>query len=152
MCYNILMKTCTKCGETKEEELFSWKIKGKTRSSSCKSCHKDYRREHYLANSEKYKEKARDWEIKNGGKLFIRYRLTEDQYKDMLSKYDGLCWLCKIKPATCVDHDHGCCNSPTSCGKCVRGILCYGCNTGLGLLGDNIDSLNKAMVYLDSKE
>jgi hypothetical protein len=30
----------------------------------------------------------------------------------------------------------------------VRGILCSGCNTGLGHLGDNIDGLLRAVAYL----
>lgn len=36
------------------------------------------------------------------------------------------------RSAFAVDHDHACCNGGTSCGRCVRGILCSSCNMSLG--------------------
>jgi len=35
------------------------------------------------------------------------------------------------------DHDHVCCSGKKSCGKCLRGLLCHGCNTKLGALENN---------------
>jgi hypothetical protein len=32
----------------------------------------------------------------------------------------------------------------------VRGLLCSACNTGIGLLGDNVEGLQRAMNYLNS--
>lgn len=144
------MRACSKCLKSKDEEQFSWKIKNKQRQSRCKSCHKEYRKQHYNDNRQKYIDKARRWETLQGGKLFVRYRLTEDDLSSMIAKYDGKCWLCKTKPAVYVDHDHSCCSGDTTCGKCVRGVLCSGCNTGLGLLGDNIDGLKRAILYVSS--
>lgn len=39
-----------------------------------------------------------------------------------------------------VDHDHACCGSRGSCGKCVRGFLCRACNTYLGAIKDDPDN------------
>jgi hypothetical protein len=47
-----------------------------------------------------------------------------------------------------TDHDHKCCPDSNSCGKCVRGLLCWRCNVGLGIFSDDIDSLISASVYL----
>ncbi len=40
-----------------------------------------------------------------------------------------------------LDHDH-------ATGK-YRGTLCNKCNTGMGLLGDTIDGLRRALAYLE---
>jgi len=145
------MKQCYTCGKIKTEEAYSWKVKNVKRSGVCKDCHKEYRREHYLANRDKYISKARAWEEKNGGKLAVRYNLSAEQVAELLAKYDSKCWLCQEKPATHIDHNHSCCSGATSCGKCIRGILCSKCNTGLGFLGDNMTGLQRAMKYLSHK-
>jgi hypothetical protein len=44
------------------------------------------------------------------------------------------------KKAMCVDHDHET--------GAVRGTLCSSCNTGIGMLKDNIEILTKAISYL----
>ncbi|MGW7594475.1 endonuclease domain-containing protein [Streptomyces asiaticus] len=47
-----------------------------------------------------------------------------------------------------IDHDHSCCPGKRSCGKCVRGLLCGGCNNGLGRFKDDVNVLQAAIEYL----
>lgn len=49
-------KICSKCKEDLPVEQFSTK-KGKLQSY-CKSCHKEYRQQHYIDNKQKYIDKA----------------------------------------------------------------------------------------------
>jgi hypothetical protein len=88
------------------------------------------------------REKATQWRY--------LYKLAPDVYAKMLSEQDNRCAVCKeifIKPPK-VDHDHTCCSGKRSCGKCVRGLLCLGCNAALGNLKDSILALESAIVYL----
>lgn len=49
-----------------------------------------------------------------------------------------------------VDHDHRCCPPGTkNCGECIRGVLCTGCNIGLGAFQDNPERLLAAAEYLN---
>jgi len=82
------------------------------------------------------------------------YGITADQYKVMLEVQDGGCAICGGMNSNgrrlAVDHDHSCC--PTkfrSCGKCVRGLLCSGCNATLGHMRDNPALLRAAVDYLE---
>ncbi len=48
-----------------------------------------------------------------------------------------------------VDHDHKCCPGRTSCGKCVRGLLCNPHNEMFGRNGDNPDVFRDMAYYLE---
>jgi len=79
-----------------------------------------------------------------------RYNLTPEQTEKLIV---GICDLCgakrdESKRSFHVDHDHNCCPGPNSCGKCVRGILCSTCNTGLGMFKDDPELLHAAIRYL----
>lgn len=89
-----------------------------------------YRNKRYQTDSEKSK------------RLFLRYGITLEEYKQILEAQDNGCCLCgrrDTKPLH-VDHDH-------KTGK-VRGLLCSSCNMGLGLFGDDSNLLQKAINYL----
>jgi hypothetical protein len=55
----------------------------------------------------------------------------------------------KYKTTLHVDHDHTCCAKNTSCGKCVRGLLCAGCNMALGLLRNNPGIISGLALYAE---
>lgn len=80
------------------------------------------------------------------GCSLARNRLVIGASKEIVDKLidaqNNRCAICekKLGKRFCVDHDH-------ATGK-VRGILCYRCNTGIGLLGDNADGIKKALEYL----
>lgn len=73
--------------------------------------------------------------------------LTFEQYQILKKLYAGKCGICR-KPNRsnrdlAIDHCHKT--------RRVRGMLCGKCNIGLGLLGDDIASLNRALRYLKKK-
>ncbi|MGW3235138.1 endonuclease VII domain-containing protein [Streptomyces olivaceus] len=53
----------------------------------------------------------------------------------------GLCAICLKAPAVQVDHCH-------ETGR-VRGVLCFNCNSGLGLLRDDPEAMYRAADYLE---
>lgn len=76
-----------------------------------------------------------------------------DSVNDLLRNQNNLCAICEReisftaaekanKPH--IDHNH-------DTGE-VRGLLCLTCNTGIGMFGDSLELLEKAMKYLDRFE
>jgi hypothetical protein len=64
------------------------------------------------------------------------YKIGKQEVINFIEKQNG-CAICHYRNSLfpiwwSVDHDHSCCNGDTSCGKCVRGIVCSFCNRGLG--------------------
>jgi len=80
------------------------------------------------------------------------YGITIAQYEAIKELQGGRCAICQIASGAskhlAVDHDHKCCAGETSCGKCVRGLLCSRCNQGLGFARDNIEHFQRAIDYL----
>jgi hypothetical protein len=66
-----------------------------------------------------------------------RYGLTRQMFDRLLEAQGHACAMGR-EPFTqdsmiFVDHDHACCpREKSSCGRCVRGLLCLSCNTALG--------------------
>jgi hypothetical protein len=120
-----VIRVCRVCGRTRPIEAFS-------RRSSKKG-----RRRYYCKECGKNRE------------LLRRFGVLRSEYDAILSSQGGRCAICRVaSPATtdsrrrmfCVDHCH-------ATGK-VRGLLCINCNRGLGLLGDDVEAIRRALAYL----
>lgn len=72
--------------------------------------------------------------------LWDEYKLTEDQFYDLLEEQDNRCAICKEEKRLIVDHDH--------ISKEVRGLLCYSCNTALGIFKEDMYTLLSAVDYI----
>ena len=82
-----------------------------------------------------------------------RTGLTPEGYAKLLESQSECCAICGSPDpggsgAWHIDHDHACCPGKRSCGECVRGALCSGCNMALGLLHDDMARLQSAIDYL----
>jgi hypothetical protein len=60
------------------------------------------------------------------------YNVTKEFVHRLLEFQRGSCAICGSRNAGSkslhIDHDHVCCPGRRSCGDCVRGLLCSGCN------------------------
>ena len=81
-----------------------------------------------------------------------RYGITAADFQRMWDAQGGKCAVCQVafpplargdmsKDRAVVDHDHAT--------GAVRGLLHHNCNKALGMLGDNIGSLEGAIRYLN---
>lgn len=93
-------------------------------------------------------------------KMIYYYGVTLERYYEMLAAQGGGCAVCSsTEPGGRhpdwfqIDHDHACCPTPKrktmkTCGRCVRGLLCWRCNLGLGMLQDDPEVIDSAADYL----
>lgn len=87
--------------------------------------------------------------MKKHSSLMAKYKLSINQWESILESQNGRCAICnEISERLCVDHNHSCCPSRKTCGKCIRGILCDTCNRALGLMKDNPEIFLSAHKYL----
>lgn len=80
-----------------------------------------------------------------------RYLCGGTSYKGLLRKQGKRCLICGRGPSSTrlhADHDHSHCPGKIGCSKCIRGLLCFSCNSGLGNFKDSELLLLAAIRYL----
>ena len=73
------------------------------------------------------------------------YGLTIQDYNRLLESQGGVCSICKktddLRPNLSVDHDH--------VTGMVRGLLCTRCNSALGIVLEDVKTINAMAQYLE---
>lgn len=89
-----------------------------------------------------------------GRRVLANFNISPEQYDALKAIQGGRCAICQRATGAAkrlaVDHDHTCCPGPTSCGQCVRGLLCGPCNDLLGHAHDDPAMFYRAVDYLRS--
>lgn len=96
------------------------------------------------SNPELFSQKLRSNNLKK------KYGITLDKFEEMYKNQGGVCAICKCVPhigrlvisrGFCVDHDH--------LTEQVRALVCFNCNTMIGLAKDNPDILRAGADYIE---
>ncbi len=130
-------KNCNGCGDWKVFERFSkGKYSFQGHIACCKDCINEKRRIKALNPEFKLKEKERA--------LKRSYNLTLKRFFELKMIQGNRCGSCgkefTDENGANVDHDH--------ITLMIRGILCHKCNSGLGFIGDTIESVRALLKYL----
>ena len=133
---------CGKCGVTK-----NILESGATR---CPNCHIRWLREYYRTSETRRENQRRAY-------VQRKYGLSLDELEKLLDQQHGCCAICsrpwqdcvsakraqydiRFLQYLCIDHDH-------VTGR-VRGLLCNGCNTAIGMFGEDPTRFSAAASYL----
>lgn len=129
----------------------------------CHDCTKENKKAYYRADPEKYlgytaayrkanPDKLKAYQDRTKGQrrkrnLMKKYGITEEQFDQMFEDQGRCCAICKAPTANAgrygwhTDHCHEM--------DYVRGILCHGCNVGIGNLRHSPYILRAAADYLE---
>ncbi len=132
-----MSQQCKKCLTQRPLAFFEIDKKtGRPARRVCKECRNAREREYRVGDRQR---KKRLWGV---------YKITLDDYNNMLIAQNNVCAICFNKNTSgpwkgllAVDHCH-------KTGK-VRGLLCDSCNRGIGQLKDDIELVKNAVGYLE---
>ena len=139
-------KKCLQCNKRKSTDFFRLRKNKPGRNphleSYCKACEAENNRRRYENVKHIYK-------IRDFGRNCEKFGITVEEYKKMFDLQNGKCGICNqhetqrrngVLKNLAIDHCH-------VTGK-NRMLLCNACNTAIGLLKENIEIIEAAVLYL----
>lgn len=141
------MKLCTSCNIQKGFEGFYKKTRAEDYANTsagyshkCKECTKESTAKYRGIKRAKNPDWQREIDLKHS------YGISLSDWNELFQKQNGCCAICGDHQSTLskklrVDHCHK--TGP------VRGLLCATCNSGIGMLKDDVKVLEKAISYLN---
>lgn len=126
------MRRCPDCGEEKPpDDFYRRRSRPQGRQHFCKECSKARSRANHNPERKRVQHLRRT------------YGISLVQEQEMRERQGGACGICRTAPATHVDHHHET--------GAVRGLLCNPCNVAIGLLREDIATMENAIVWLKPK-
>lgn len=137
------------CRECRRNQVAQFKKRNPDKVKATQKAARNKRIEYYQEYDRKRNQTEERKRYKRNLELVKRYGITLEEYEKRIDEQNRLCPICQkeLKPFTkhgaSVDHCH---NSLQ-----IRGILCNKCNSLLGFVNDDVDSLKRAIQYLGSE-
>lgn len=166
------MKQCKRCKDlgvgSKPDSEFNKGSDTDGLQNMCREHSREANRAWVKANPEKNRAKGKRFRDANPvgyrhgqtkSRLKRVYGISSEQYLKLMEDQNGECALCELPIISLLDNDRDFKGRPDNniarvdhCHETgrVRGLLCFGCNVGLGKFRDDTKLLLKATRYLDS--
>jgi hypothetical protein len=133
-------KRCPTCEVVKPRDEFGRRKDGKSRAE-CKACAAAYSRLWAQLNPEKLQARNR------AGALKRYFGLTVEDYERLAAAQNHRCAICMV-PAHELSRGRLFVDHCATTGR-IRGLLCSGCNTGIGGLRHDPAALRRAADYVE---
>ena len=141
------MKTRVRCQRTQPTDAFSPHTRTRDRlHPQCRTCRAELARAYYAANRTTVLAEQRGSERRRAyNREYARrrkYGISRAEYEAIVEAQGGCCAICGVDGLVlAVDHCHRT--------GVIRGLVCGGCNLGLGHFGDDPARLRAAAAYLE---
>lgn len=156
--YRATSKYCSKaCQGTAARARKKIGVQASFLQLTCPSCGKAFAQKH---TDQKFCSRdclLADWrDYSDYSQTPTNYGLSREVFEAELTEQNGCCRICQIqfsgggKQGPHIDHDHECCPKIPTCGACNRGIICGNCNGVLGMMADDVRTMERAVTYLQS--